>query len=111
MGSIARKLTRAKLKDARAVEEARRLARRRELAAAPRPVPVTGTASKMAGRAVLATALAMALFGCAKVPGDFCSTAAPIRPTLEAIAAMSDDEVSETLAHNTYGARACGWRP
>ncbi|AVX04362.1 hypothetical protein MXMO3_01837 [Maritalea myrionectae] len=47
------------------------------------------------------------LSGCATVTGNFCDVADPIRPS------VSDDFTIGTqrqiLAHNEYGARACGW--
>jgi len=53
----------------------------------------------------------MLLAGCGTVSGSFCAVAKPLRPSPEAIAAMSDGEVAAMLAHNRKGAALCGWRP
>lgn len=71
---------------------------------------------KVARRRLGVTALATALVltGCSttKPPAtSWCDLNQPIRPTEASLAAMSDDEVAEALSHNTYGVRACKWKP
>jgi hypothetical protein len=51
------------------------------------------------------------LAGCAKTVGDFCDLASPIKPTAEAVAAMSDREKADILKHNEFGEEKCGWTP
>jgi hypothetical protein len=58
---------------------------------------------------ILAALLAVA--GCQTAKGSFCTIASPLRPSAETIAAMSDAEVREVLAHNKRGQALCGWRP
>jgi hypothetical protein len=53
----------------------------------------------------------MALAACATTSGTFCEIAKPIRLSDQAVAAMSDQEVGDALAHNLKGARLCGWKP
>lgn len=56
----------------------------------------------------------LTLLGCATTRppvADFCDVAVPIRPTPETLAAMSDAEIEDALAHNRKGAALCGWRP
>ena len=53
----------------------------------------------------------MLLAACATTGGTFCDIAEPIRLSHEAIAAMSDQEVGDALAHNFKGAKLCGWKP
>lgn len=48
--------------------------------------------------------------GCPAATGSFCAISKPIRPSEATIAAMSDSEVSEVLAHNEKGAKLCGWK-
>ena len=58
--------------------------------------------------------VAVILAGCTTTGGAggaFCDTAKPFRPTEQSVAAMSDPEVEEALAHNKHGERSCGWRP
>lgn len=43
--------------------------------------------------------------------GDFCDVSKAYRPSQKAAAAMDDQDKQFVLSHNTYGARACGWRP
>lgn len=43
--------------------------------------------------------------------GDFCDIAKPIRPTANAVAAMSDREKTDILKHNEHGEEECGWKP
>lgn len=49
--------------------------------------------------------------GCATTtaPGDFCLVAKPIRPSVDDT--VTDGTKRQIVAHNTYGARSCGWRP
>lgn len=59
-----------------------------------------------------ATLIALAIAtGCSStVKGTFCTVASPIRPTASTIAAMTDAEVRDVLAHNRKGAALCGWK-
>ncbi|ESZ37391.1 hypothetical protein [Mesorhizobium sp. L2C067A000] len=59
----------------------------------------------------IALAVLIAIAGCATSGGSFCAVEHPIRPSAEAIAALSDGEVSQVLAHNEKGQKLCGWRP
>lgn len=86
---------------------------RRRLAKWTRPAPV------------ILLALSFGLGGCAhkaalqgSLPdkpkdrgGSFCETAKPMRPTSGSLAAMSHDELVAMDAHNSFGARRCGWTP
>ena len=63
------------------------------------------------GSKVTALAVFILLAACATSGGTFCDIARPIRLSQAAIAAMSDQEVADTLAHNLKGARLCGWKP
>lgn len=65
---------------------------------------------QVTARMLLVAALAL-LVGCTTAKGSFCTIASPIRPSAETIAAMSDAEVREVLAHNKRGQALCGWRP
>jgi hypothetical protein len=58
-------------------------------------VPVIVSASLMAGCVTT-------------VNGDFCDTSSPIRPSVED--RLTDGTAAQILKHNTYGARACGWK-
>ncbi|TXN41700.1 hypothetical protein FV232_17110 [Methylobacterium sp. WL30] len=64
---------------------------------------------------VLAAVLAAALAGCVtsggSPGGSFCETARPQRPSRSEIQAMTPARQREVLAHNEFGAKACGWRP
>ena len=51
------------------------------------------------------------LAACQTGAGSFCAIAKPMRPTYDAIAAMSDQELNEILAHNRKGQKLCGWKP
>ena len=62
--------------------------------------------SKIAGLAVPAL-----LAACTTTGGTFCDIARPIRLSDQAIAAMSDREVGDALAHNLKGAKLCRWKP
>lgn len=64
---------------------------------------------------VLAALLAVALSGCVTTGGSrggsFCETARPQRPSKAEIRDMTPARQREVLAHNEFGAKACGWRP
>ena len=62
--------------------------------------------SKIAGLAV-----PLLLAACTTHGGTFCSIARPIRLSDQAVAAMSDHEIGDALAHNLKGAKLCGWKP
>lgn len=62
------------------------------------------------GLAIVTLFVAAILVGCTRT-GDFCNVAKPIRPAAADITTASDQLVEDVLAHNTYGQRACGWRP
>lgn len=51
------------------------------------------------------------LISCQTTSGSFCQIAKPIRPSKAEIAALSDAQVTDLLAHNRKGQRLCGWRP
>lgn len=55
--------------------------------------------------------LLILLCGCAVNSGDFCDVSKPLRPTADAVAAMSDREKADILKHNEFGAEKCGWKP
>lgn len=59
---------------------------------------------------VIALASLCMLSACATPQGSFCLLATPKRPSPEALAAMSDREVYDLLAHNEKGARLCEWK-
>lgn len=59
----------------------------------------------------LALAAFIALAACTTPKGGFCDIAGPIRLSPEVIAAMTDAEVRDALAHNRKGERLCGWKP
>ncbi len=59
---------------------------------------------------VLILACMIAFAGCQTTKGTFCTIASPIRPSAETIAAMTDQEVRDVLAHNRRGAALCGWK-
>lgn len=67
-------------------------------------------ASRAATAVVMLFVLAI-LVGCSSTPGNFCDVAVPIRPAASDINTASDQLVEDVLAHNTYGARHCSWRP
>ncbi|MES0040006.1 hypothetical protein [Mesorhizobium sp. M0091] len=58
----------------------------------------------------IALAVFMAIAGCTTIGGSFCAVEHPIRLSAEAIAALSDGEVNQVLAHNEKGAKLCGWK-
>lgn len=60
---------------------------------------------------LLLISISACLGGCAKMAGDFCDVARPIKPTADAVAAMSDREKADIIKHNEYGEVTCGWRP
>ena len=60
---------------------------------------------------IAALAVFMLLAACATTGGTFCDIARPIRLSDQAIAAMSDQEVGDALAHNLKGAKLCRWKP
>lgn len=53
----------------------------------------------------------LALAACQTPSGTFCDIAKPIRLSAQAIDAMTDAEVTATLAHNLKGRRLCRWEP
>lgn len=59
----------------------------------------------------IALAVFMAIAGCTTSSGSFCAVEHPIRLSAEAIAALSDGEVNQVLAHNEKGQRLCRWQP
>jgi hypothetical protein len=60
---------------------------------------------------VIAILAILAISGCTTTSGSFCSIAKPIRLSEQAIAAMSDEEVRDALAHNRKLQSLCGVRP
>ena len=60
-------------------------------------------------KALILVAL-LAVAGCQTAKGSFCTIAQPIRPSASTIAAMTDAEVRDVLAHNRKGAALCGWK-
>jgi hypothetical protein len=65
----------------------------------------------MGSKKVAALALLLLVAACTTTGGTFCDVARPIRLSDKAIAAMSDQEVGEALAHDRKGQRLCGWKP
>jgi hypothetical protein len=63
------------------------------------------------GPKIAAFAFALLVAACTTASGTFCDVAKPIRLSDQAIAAMSDQEVGEALAHDRKGQRLCGWKP
>lgn len=53
--------------------------------------------------------LAGLLAACQTTAGDFCGVSAPIRPSSSD--SLTDGTARQVLAHNEYGAAACGWKP
>ena len=55
--------------------------------------------------------IASGISGCATTtaPADFCLVAKPIRPSVNDT--VTDGTKRQIVAHNQYGASACGWRP
>jgi hypothetical protein len=63
------------------------------------------------GPKIAALAVFAVLAACTTDGGTFCDIAKPVRLSDQAIAAMSDEEVGDALAHNRKGAKLCGWKP
>jgi hypothetical protein len=61
--------------------------------------------------AIVVLAIIALLTGCTTTAGDFCTVAKPIHPSAADIETASDQLVESVLAHNTYGAKHCRWRP
>ncbi|KAB2779418.1 hypothetical protein F9K99_13950 [Brucella anthropi] len=59
---------------------------------------------------IAALAVLCVLSACAIPQGSFCLVANPMRPSPEALASMTDREVSAMLSHNEKGAKLCGWK-
>jgi hypothetical protein len=57
------------------------------------------------------SAVAISLAGCVRPGGSHCDGWKPIRPTQSDVATMSDELVSQLLAHNKHGASVCDWKP
>lgn len=68
---------------------------------------------EMSGLRVLIFVLIAGTLGaCAATSGGtFCDNARPQRFTDATVAAMSDAELNDALAHNLKGQRLCGWTP
>ncbi len=60
------------------------------------------------GKALVLASLLIAA-GCTTT-GSFCQISKPLRPSDQTIAAMTDDEVKDVLAHNRKGQKLCGWK-
>lgn len=54
-------------------------------------------------------AAVVTLAACTTTRGSFCDIARPIRPAN--VDVLTDAEVADILAHNSKGAKLCGWRP
>ena len=72
--------------------------------------------SRLVRIAIAVIALTCSLGACATLTGgrgggSFCEVEKPVRPSSAELAAMSPARKRETLAHNKFGARQCGWRP
>jgi len=63
------------------------------------------------GAKIASLSMLIALTACQTGGGSFCAIAKPMRPSHQAIAAMSDQEVNEILAHDRKGQKLCGWKP
>jgi hypothetical protein len=63
------------------------------------------------GPKIAALAAFAVVAACTTAGGTFCDVGRPIRLSDQAIAAMSDQEIGEALAHNRKGAKLCGWKP
>ena len=63
------------------------------------------------GAKITSLIVLIVLTACQTGGGSFCAIARPMRPSHEAIAAMSDQEVNEVLAHDRKGQKLCGWKP
>lgn len=72
-------------------------------------------------KALIALALTLLVTSCANSGGvpdlavskkdTFCQTSKPILLNDAAIAALDEKGVKDTLAHNRFGAKHCGWKP
>lgn len=60
---------------------------------------------------LIAITLTLALAGCMTTGGLSCDGWTPIRPTGGDLKAMSGELAGQILAHNTHGAKTCGWKP
>lgn len=58
----------------------------------------------------LILAAILALSTCQTTSGSFCQISSPIRLSAETVDHLSDEEVTALLAHNSKGARLCGWK-
>jgi hypothetical protein len=58
-----------------------------------------------------ALALLLLLAACQSQGGSWCDISSPIRLSDKAIDALSDEEVSAVLRHNSKGAALCKWEP
>jgi hypothetical protein len=63
------------------------------------------------GAKIASLIVLISLAACQSGGGSFCAIAKPMRPSREAIAAMSDREINEALAHDRKGQKLCGWKP
>lgn len=61
------------------------------------------------GKVIAALAIAVLMAGCTHTGTDGCSLFAPIRPTADDVAVISDQLVTGLVTHNETGARVCGW--
>ena len=59
----------------------------------------------------LTLAALLTFAGCQSANGSFCAVAKPLRPSAETIAAMTDAEVRDVLAHNEKLTKLCGIKP
>lgn len=60
---------------------------------------------------LIAISLAFCVAGCATMGGLPCDGWTPIRPTSADLGSMSGNLAGQILAHNTHGAKTCGWKP
>jgi hypothetical protein len=58
-----------------------------------------------------ACAALLALVACTTASGSFCDISKPVRLSAASIAALSDAEVRDMLAHNRKGEKLCNWVP
>lgn len=58
----------------------------------------------------LTLAALVALAGCQTAKGTFCDIAKPIRLAPEQVDQLTDEQVTQLLAHNTKGSRLCAWK-
>lgn len=61
---------------------------------------------------LIASTMLTLVTGCQSGAGTdtFCLTSQAIRPSRAQIASMTDAQIRQTLAHNEYGAKRCGWK-